>query len=40
LFIPGSYHTVIALLACLKYDGYKYDDVSAFETDEWHNDDD
>ena len=39
LFIPGSYHTWIALMACCERQGYSYNDVSQFESDDWHNDD-
>ena len=38
LFIPGSYHTVLAIMACLRVDGYSYEDVATFESDEWWND--
>lgn len=39
LFIPGSYHTWIALMACCETPGYTYNDVSQFESDNWHNED-
>ena len=39
LFIPGSYHTWIAMMACCEREGYNYNDVSQFESDEWHNED-
>lgn len=39
LFIPGSYHTWIAFMACCEREGYTYDDVSQFESDDWHNED-
>ena len=28
LFIPGSYHTWIAIMACCEREGYSYDDVN------------
>lgn len=28
LFIPGSYHTWIAIMACCEREGYNYSDVS------------
>ena len=38
LFIPGSYHTVLAIMACFGAEGYSYEDVATFESDEWWND--
>ena len=40
MFIPGSYHVFVALMACCEQPGYTYKDVSAYETDEWHNESD
>ena len=39
LFIPGVYHVVIALLACLRLEGYHYKDVASMENQEWWEDD-
>ncbi len=40
LFIPGSYHVFIALMACKRVPGYSYSDVAVFDddydNDEWH----
>ena len=33
LFIPGSYHTFLALMACRKTPGYSYGDVAVFDED-------
>ena len=33
LFIPGSYHTFIAMMACRRVPGYTFDEVATFETD-------
>ena len=33
LFIPGSYHTFIAIMACKKVPGYEFDQVSIFDED-------
>ncbi len=33
LFIPGSYHTFIAFMACKKVPGYTFDQVSVFDED-------
>uniref|UniRef100_A0A7S3N2X0 Transmembrane protein 230 n=1 Tax=Strombidium inclinatum TaxID=197538 RepID=A0A7S3N2X0_9SPIT len=38
MFIPGSYHVFVGLLAYLKVDGFKYKDVASFESDQWWND--
>ena len=38
LFIPGSYHTFIAIMACKRIPGYSYEDVAIF--DENYNKDD
>ena len=38
MFIPGSYHVVIAVLAYFQVEGYKYTDVASFENDDWWND--
>ena len=35
LFIPGSYHTVIAIMACLNKEGYSYNDVATFESEDY-----
>ena len=40
MFIPGSYHVVVAVMAYLEADGYSFRDVSAYESDAWHNDED
>ena len=40
LFIPGSYHTVVAFLACQRTGGFTYDDVCTFEDESWHDKDD
>ena len=39
LFIPGSYHTVAAFMAWQRLADFTYDDVSAFESDDWHDKD-
>jgi hypothetical protein len=39
LFIPGSYHVFVALMACRKMPGYSYSDVAVFD-DNYGNDDD
>ena len=39
LFIPGSFHTFIAIMACLNKDGYSYQDVSTFESESFWDDD-
>ena len=31
LFVPGSYHTVVAIMACKKMDGYSFKDVAVFD---------
>lgn len=33
LFIPGSYHTFIAFMACRKVEGYTFDEVAVFDED-------
>ncbi len=33
LFIPGSYHVFIALMACKRVPGYSYSDVAVFDDD-------
>jgi hypothetical protein len=33
LFIPGSYHTFIAFMACRKVPGYTYEEVAVFDED-------
>ena len=40
LFIPGSYHTFAAFMACNRMGEFTYDDVCAFESDDWHDKDD
>ena len=35
LFIPGSYHTFIAIMACLNKEGYSYNDVATFESEDY-----
>ena len=39
LFIPGSFHTFIAMMACLDKEGYSYQDVSTFEAEHFWDDD-
>ena len=39
LFIPGSYHTFIAFMACRRVDGYSFEDVAVFDED-YNKDDD
>ena len=39
LFIPGSFHTFIAMMACLNKEGYSYQDVSSFESETFWDDD-
>ena len=39
LFIPGSFHSFIAMMACLNKEGYSYQDVSTFEPDNFWDDD-
>ena len=34
MFIPGSYHTVVAILAYFEA-GFSYDDVATFESEEY-----
>ncbi len=31
LFIPGSYHTFIAMMACRRVPGYSFDEVAVFD---------
>ena len=38
LFIPGSYHTFLTVMTWLNKEGYSYSDVSAFENDDFHDD--
>mmetsp|Transcript_16129 Transcript_16129/g.27278 ORF Transcript_16129/g.27278 Transcript_16129/m.27278 type:complete len:117 (-) Transcript_16129:84-434(-) len=38
IFIPGVYHVVLAICACLRVEGFKYEDVAAFESNEWWED--
>lgn len=33
LFIPGSYHTFLAFMACRRVPGYSYNEVSVFDED-------
>ena len=33
LFIPGSYHVFVALMACKKIPGYSFSDVATFDED-------
>ena len=37
MFIPGSYHSVVAVLAYYRSMGFTYEDVAAFESEEWWN---
>ena len=39
LFIPGSYHSLLAVMACKKTEGWNYDDLAAFESDDFHDKD-
>ena len=38
MFIPGSYHTFLALMTFLGHEGYDYKDLNAFENDDFFND--
>ena len=40
LFIPGSYHSFIACMALRGVQGYNYDNLTTFESDDFFNDDD
>ncbi len=33
MFIPGSYHTFIAMMACRRIPGYSFDEVAVFDED-------
>ena len=35
MFIPGSYHTFLTLMTCCDQEDYTYRDVSAFENDDF-----
>ena len=35
LFIPGSYHTAVAIFASYKLFDFTYEDVATFESEEW-----
>ena len=39
MFIPGSYHTFIALMCWRRVPGYSYEDVAVFDEDLFDNDD-
>ena len=39
MFIPGSYHTVLAFMACRKADGWNYKDLHTFENEDFFKDD-
>lgn len=39
LFIPGSYHTVCAFMALRGYEGWDYENLTTFESEQWHNED-
>jgi hypothetical protein len=39
MFIPGSYHSFLAVMACKKTEGWNYDDLAAFESDDFHDKD-
>ncbi len=39
LFIPGSYHSFIAFMACKKAPGYSFEEVSVMESEDYFNDD-
>ena len=39
MFIPGSYHTIVAIMAAMDSGGFTYDDVSTFESDDWRDKD-
>ena len=38
LFIPGSYHSFLAVMALRGVAGYDYEHLTVFESDDWHND--
>ena len=40
LFIPGSYHVFVAVMACKRVPGYDYDQVSVFEGEDFNSHDD
>lgn len=40
MFIPGSYHTFMAIMACKGEEGYTYRELGTFEDDEFFHDDD
>ena len=39
MFIPGSYHSFLAFMACRKAEGWNYDDLTTFESDDFHDKD-
>ena len=39
LFIPGSYHTMLAIQALRGVDGWTYENLTVFENDDFFNDD-
>ena len=40
MFIPGSYHTVLAIQALRGIEGWDFKDLTVFESDKWHDDND
>ena len=36
LFIPGSYHSALAFMACRKVEGWNYDELTTFEDESFH----
>ena len=36
LFIPGSYHSFLAVMALRGVTGYNYEHLTVFESDEFH----
>ena len=39
MFIPGSYHTFLAMMAFRQIPGYNYDEVAIFENENFNKDD-
>ena len=39
MFIPGSYHSFLAFMACRRMPGYSFDEVAIFDEDFNKNDD-
>ena len=40
LFIPGSYHSFLAVMVLRGVAGYTYEHLTVFESDDWHNNND